>query len=541
MTIKLVATDMDGTFLDGNGRFDMDRLKSLLVSYKEKGIYFAVASGRGFLSLGKLFAGVRDDIIFIAENGSLVEYQGQDLYEATMSRDFYLATFEKLKTSPYVDINKLLLTGKKGSYVLDTVDETYLKVSQHYNENIQKVASLEDITDDIFKFTTNFTEETLEAGEAWVNDNVPGVKAMTTGFESIDIVLDYVDKGVAIVELAKKLGITMDQVMAFGDNLNDLHMMQVVGHPVAPENARSEILELAETVIGHHKDQSVIAYMEGLYGGLIMADIKLIALDLDGTLLTTDKRLTDRTKATLKAARDRGIKVVLTTGRPLKAMDFFLHELGTDGHEDEYTITFNGGLVQKNTGEILDKTVFSYDDVARLYEETEKLSLPLDAISEGTVYQIQSDQESLYAKFNPALTFVPVDFEDLSSQMTYNKCVTAFAQEPLDAAIQKISPELFDQYEIFKSREMLLEWSPKNVHKATGLAKLISHLGIDQSQVMACGDEANDLSMIEWAGLGVAMQNAVPEVKAAANVVTPMTNDEEAVAWAIEEYVLKEK
>ena len=251
MTIKLVATDMDGTFLDGNGCFDMDRLKSLLVSYKEKGIYFAVASGRGFLSLEKLFADVRDDIIFIAENGSLVEYQGQDLYEM-------------LKTSPYVDLNKLLLTGKKGAYVLDTVDETYLKVSQHYNENIQKVASLEDIKDDIFKFTTNFTEETLEAGEAWVNENVSGVKAMTTGFESIDIVLDYVDKGVAIVELAKKLGITMDQVLAFGDNLNDLHMMQVVGHSVAPENARPEILELAETVIGHHKDQSVIAYMEGL-------------------------------------------------------------------------------------------------------------------------------------------------------------------------------------------------------------------------------------------------------------------------------------
>ena len=271
-----------------------------------------------------------------------------------------------------------------------------------------------------------------------------------------------------------------------------------------------------------------------------MADIKLIALDLDGTLLTTDKKLTDRTKEVLKAARDRGIKIVLTTGRPLKAMDFFLHELGTDGQEDEYTITFNGGLVQKNTGEILDKTVFSIDDVARLYEETEKLGLPLDAISEGTVYQIQSDQESLYAKFNPALTFVPVAFEDLSSHMTYNKCVTAFAQEPLDEAIQQISPELFDQYEIFKSRELLLEWSPKNVHKATGLAKLIKHLGIDQSQVMACGDEANDLSMIEWAGLGVAMQNAVPAVKEVANVITPMTNDEEAVAWAIEEYVLKE-
>ena len=74
------------------------------------------------------------------------------------------------------------------------------------------------------------------------------------------------------------------------------------------------------------------------------------------------------------------------------------------------TITFNGGLVQKNTGEILDKISLFICDVTRLYEETEKLSLPLDAISEGTVYQIQSDQESLYAKFNPALTFVPVDF-----------------------------------------------------------------------------------------------------------------------------------
>ena len=96
--IKLVATDMDGTFLDEAGQFDMERLKKLLHSYKEKGIYFAVASGRGLLSLEKHFADVKDEIIFIAENGSLVRFHGQDLYEATMPRDFYLSTFEKLKT-----------------------------------------------------------------------------------------------------------------------------------------------------------------------------------------------------------------------------------------------------------------------------------------------------------------------------------------------------------------------------------------------------------------------------------------------------------
>lgn len=255
---------MDGTFLDDKGQFDMERLKQLLAQFKEKEIYFAVASGRGLLSLEKLFEEVRDEIIFIAENGSVVEFHGEDLYEATMPQQFYLQVFDKLMESPYINVNELLLTGKKGCYVLDTVDPAYLSFSAHYNENIQKVSHFSEITDDIFKFTTNFSEETVADGEAWVNKNVNGVKAMTTGYKSIDIVLDYVDKGVAIVELAKKLDLEMDQVMAFGDNLNDLHMLQVAGYPIAPENARPEILEVAKEVIGHHAAQSVITYMEGL-------------------------------------------------------------------------------------------------------------------------------------------------------------------------------------------------------------------------------------------------------------------------------------
>ena len=260
--IKLIATDMDGTFLNAQHQYDQDLLRKVLASCKEKGIYFAAASGRALLSLKSLFKGFEDQMIFIAENGSVVEFHGEDLYEATMSKDFYLGVFEALKSSPYADPNKLLLTGKKGSYVLETVDPDYLALSQNYNENIQKVKSLVDIQDEIFKMTTNFDAALVLEGEQWVTENVPGVKAMTTGFESIDIVLDYVDKGVAITALADKLGITMDQVVAFGDNLNDLHMMQVVGHPVAPENARPEILAIAEEVIGPHETGSVLRYME---------------------------------------------------------------------------------------------------------------------------------------------------------------------------------------------------------------------------------------------------------------------------------------
>ena len=258
-----------------------------------------------------------------------------------------------------------------------------------------------------------------------------------------------------------------------------------------------------------------------------MSQIKVIALDLDGTLLNSEKKISPRNLAAIRAAQEKGVKVVLTTGRPLKAMDFLLQEIGTAGLSDEYTITFNGGLVQKNTGEIIAKTVFSRDDVVRIYEETEALGLPLDAISEGNVYKLVSDQESLYPLYNPYLNFIPVSIEDLSSQISYNKCVTAFQQDYLDGAIPKISPELRERFEIFKSRDMLLE-------------ALVEYLGIDASQVMACGDEANDASMLKWAGLGIAMANAVDEVKEIATLVSDYTNDEDAVGRAIEEYVLKE-
>ena len=122
MEIKLVATDMDGTFLDENHQFDQALFLKVLNKFQEKGIYFAAASGRALLSLKTIFKEVQDQIIFIAENGRVVEFHGEDVYEATMSPDFYQATFTKLQESPYFDKNKCLLTGKRGSYVLKTVD-----------------------------------------------------------------------------------------------------------------------------------------------------------------------------------------------------------------------------------------------------------------------------------------------------------------------------------------------------------------------------------------------------------------------------------
>lgn len=268
--------------------------------------------------------------------------------------------------------------------------------------------------------------------------------------------------------------------------------------------------------------------------------IKLIALDLDGTLLNGKKQISKTNQEALLEARKKGVKVVITTGRPLPAVENFLQELDLI-HSDEYSITFNGGLVQTNEGEILDQTGFGLEAVEMLYTTAQDLSLPLDVIHGGDVYLLPSARESLYPSCNSLLTYHPTAYQDLPKNTAFNKAVTACEAHFLDEQIPKIPTELHQHFEIFKSRDILLEWSPKGVHKAEGLTKLIGHLGLQQSEVMACGDEDNDLSMIQWAGLGVCMANGSEKVKEVANVVTPMTNEEDAVAWAVRKYVLGEE
>lgn len=267
--------------------------------------------------------------------------------------------------------------------------------------------------------------------------------------------------------------------------------------------------------------------------------IKLIALDLDGTLLNSQKEISVANKEALKKASQAGVKVVITTGRPLPAVEPFLKELDLIG-DDQYSLTFNGGLIQTNTGKVIDQIGFGMEEVIKLREVTNQLGLPLDIVRGGDVYVLSSAVDSLYPTCNPLLNYLPTEFSDLPVGVEFNKAITAVTQDYLDERIQDIPEELHEQFEIFKSRDIILEWSPKGVHKANGLEKLIAHLGLTRDQVMTCGDEENDFSMIEWAGLGVCMANGSDKVKAVANVVTPMTNDEDAVAWVVNKYVLSE-
>ncbi|HEL0619540.1 haloacid dehalogenase [Streptococcus equi subsp. zooepidemicus] len=274
-----------------------------------------------------------------------------------------------------------------------------------------------------------------------------------------------------------------------------------------------------------------------------MTRVKLLALDLDGTLYNTEKIVSDENKKALAAAKEKGVKVVITTGRPLKAIGNLLEELDLLG-EENYSITFNGGLVQRNTGHILDKSALSLAEVYDIHQQLAAVGLPTDVISDGTVYSLSGNdgRRSQYHLASPLLNFVSLQsFAELPKDITYNKIVTVTDPKVLDQQLARLPKTIFEDFEAFKSRDIIFEIMPKGIHKAFGLDLLCQHLGLEAKHVMAMGDEANDFSMLQWAGLGVAMANAVDQAKEVADAVTTLTNDQSGVAEAIWKYILNEE
>lgn len=268
--------------------------------------------------------------------------------------------------------------------------------------------------------------------------------------------------------------------------------------------------------------------------------IKMIAIDLDGTLLNNQKEISPANKRALQAAKDQGVKIVICTGRPLRAIRPYLTELDLKNPGD-YAITFNGGLVQQNdTGAVIEKAALTFAQVQELITVAEALALPLDVVSDEIVWSLPTAEgrQSIYGQLNPLLDVRDTTVAQLDPEALYNKAVVAYEQTYLDQQLAKVSPAVRSEFEVIKTRDVLLEFMPKGITKAYGIDLLAKKLGITAAEVMAIGDEENDLPMIAYAGIGVAMANAVPLVKAAADVLTG-SNEADGVTQVIEKYVLE--
>ena len=267
--------------------------------------------------------------------------------------------------------------------------------------------------------------------------------------------------------------------------------------------------------------------------------IKLIAIDIDGTLLNPQHEVTPGVKRAIQAARDKGIAIVLASGRPFIGVERYLMELDLQ-REGQYCITNNGALVQKaESGECVAEVTLNFDDYLYGEKLARERGVHFQALTKSLLFTPNKDI-SEYTVHEASLTGMPLRYravEEMDKTATFPKVMMIDTPETLDEAITRIPQEAYDRYTIMKSSPYFLEILNKKVDKGAGVKALAERLGLSRDEVMAIGDQENDLAMLTFAGTGVAMGNGIDKVKNIAQFVTK-TNMEDGVAHAIEKFAL---
>ena len=268
-------------------------------------------------------------------------------------------------------------------------------------------------------------------------------------------------------------------------------------------------------------------------------DYKLIALDIDGTLTNSKKEITPRTRYALLEAQAQGKRLVLASGRHPIGVYPIARDLCMDSYGG-YIMSFNGGKIIDCT---TDRTI-----VTKLFPR-EYLPDIISVLQDSNITVITWDDKRIFANDTVNdYTYVEKDVlktemvvvEDFVSKIKFdiNKILLAGEPDELDE-YQKILSKRYDGLlEIYKSAPYFLELMPFGVSKGSMLPLLLDHLGVNRDELMAFGDNYNDLTMIGYAGMGVAMGNGEAEVKKIANYVCP-SNDDDGIADTLNKFVLK--
>ncbi len=267
---------------------------------------------------------------------------------------------------------------------------------------------------------------------------------------------------------------------------------------------------------------------------------KAVVFDLDGTLTNSNKEITAQTIETIKKVIERGVIVVLASGRPSFGIDAIARTLELDKNGG-YVLSYNGArIMDYKTKETLYEQVVTKEQAHRLYDTAKELGIEI--ISYNDTHIIGEDKNNIYVQKEAFLNKAPIlevnSFKDEIKADVY-KCLMVANPELLVNNIDIIKKR-FPELNIYRSEPYFLENMAYNIDKAQSLNTLFKKLNILAEEVIACGDGYNDISMIKYAGMGVAMANAVDEVKEAANFIT-LSNDEDGVVYALNKLILGEE
>lgn len=264
-----------------------------------------------------------------------------------------------------------------------------------------------------------------------------------------------------------------------------------------------------------------------------MADYRLIAADIDGTLLNKKSELTERTIRAVKAATEKGIYFVLSTGRPFQGIARLADTLNikTMPH-----ILYNGAMVMLG-GKIIYSLTLDESDAVAIANEGHARGSTMICWSNNKLYSEFIDEKVVFYKNITGVEPIVVDSLAEVAGKGITKFVWYDGVEATDRNFAELKPKFGDRINVAPSRVDFLEFFNKNCSKATAMQIICNELGLTKDNCVAIGDGFNDLPMLEFAGLGVAMENAADKVKERCGYVTSSC-DEDGVAEFIERFIL---
>lgn len=267
--------------------------------------------------------------------------------------------------------------------------------------------------------------------------------------------------------------------------------------------------------------------------------IKLVTIDLDGTLFDAKKNISKLNRDAISKARKLGVKIVIATGRPFSGVWPLLEDLGLTSNED-YVILYNGAkLMNCGTKEIIYSSYLSGRDVKEVYNDAKRLKIDFHAF--------RKNGELITPRFNPYTNVEATinhidpkinDIISISDDEEFIKAMMVGDPNNIEHAMAFVNPKLVCEYNMLRSSQIFLEFLPKQANKGLALKALAKYLNIDMKDTMAIGDAGNDIPMIEASEIGVAMKNAFPEVKEKAKFITK-SNEESGVAYAINKFIIE--
>lgn len=264
-------------------------------------------------------------------------------------------------------------------------------------------------------------------------------------------------------------------------------------------------------------------------------DIKLIALDCDGTLIADDRTITDRTKKVLMKAQEKGIKVALVSGRPRTGFKFEIEQLALDKHHGIIG-AYNGGMViDIETNEVKYKQSLTNQDAKDFLKAIAHLNI-IHIVDNGTdLYANDADNQYVIHEYRDhGLNFNLT--HDLHERLDFDPMKILLTADPdrIDEIDEEILSICGDTFGAIRSTPFYLEITAKGVNKSSALDHICEGLNIAKDNVIAFGDQLNDMEMVRDAGIGVAMGNAHPDLKQVADIVTD-DNNNDGIAKVLEE------